>query len=74
MKTKSSGDGLGVGMCGYENLAVFSEDRGAKQEMLLLSALGGFLVNKHHNESSLWRLRFKVFQVSQLSDKASHLN
>lgn len=72
MKTKSSGDGLGVGMC--ENLPVFSEDGGAKQEMLLLFALGGFLVNKHHNESSLWRLGFKVFQVNQLSDKASHLN
>lgn len=47
MTTKSSRDGLGVGMFGYENLAVFLVKTGAEQEMMLLSAEQNMIMRAH---------------------------
>lgn len=70
MKTKSSRDGLGVGMFGYENVVVFSEDRSRAGDVIAfcsgrISGEQNIIMKAHYGD---WDLRF--FQVSQLSDKA----
>lgn len=62
-ENSSGRDGLGVGMFGYENLAVFGEDGSGAGDVV------AFCSGRNSGEES-W---FRCFQVSRLSDKASDL-